>query len=58
MLFRSVTNRGTAYRQPTAKIDFYNLLDNWVLKDKEPSLENQHYVIGVLIRGGVFGEAG
>lgn len=56
--YGSVTNRGTAYRQPTAKIDFYNLLDNWVLKDKEPSLENQHYVIGVLIRGGVFGEAG
>lgn len=55
--FGSVTNRGTAYRQPTAKIDFYNLLDGWVLKDKAPSLENQHYVIGMLIRGGVFGDS-
>lgn len=56
--YGSVTNRGTAYRQPKAKVDFYNLLDKWVLKDEAPSLENQHYVIGVLIRGGVFGEAG
>jgi len=56
--YGSVTSRGTAYRQPKAKEDFYNLLDRWVLKDEAPSLENQHYVIGVLIRGGVFGEAG
>lgn len=56
--YGSVTNRGTAYRQPSAKQDFYNLLDKWILKDEAPSVENQHYVIGVLIRGGVFGEAG
>ncbi len=56
--YGSVTSRGTAYRQPSAKQDFYNLLDKWVLKDEAPSVENQHYVIGVLIRGGVFGEAG
>lgn len=54
--FGSVTNRGTALRQPKEKKDFYTLLDNWVLKDKAPSEEQQHYVIATLIRGGVFGE--
>ncbi|MAT50512.1 MAG: type I-F CRISPR-associated protein Csy3 [Porticoccaceae bacterium] len=54
--FGSVTSRGTAYRKPTEKLDFYTLLDNWVLKDKKPDTEQQHYVIATLIRGGVFGE--
>ncbi|MBD4686569.1 type I-F CRISPR-associated protein Cas7f/Csy3, partial [Xanthomonas citri pv. citri] len=40
------------------KIDFYTLFDNWVLKDVAPELEQQHYVISVLIRGGVFGASG
>lgn len=56
--YGSVTSRGAAYRQPKQKIDFYSLFDSWVLKDKEPDLEQQHYVIATLIRGGVFGEAG
>jgi len=54
--YGSVTNRGTAYRQPKDKMDFYNLLDNWILKDDAPAVEQQHYVIAGLIRGGVFGE--
>lgn len=54
--YGSVTNRGTAYRQPKDKMDFYNLLDGWITKDKEPPVEQQHYVIAGLIRGGVFGE--
>ncbi|KAB0704465.1 type I-F CRISPR-associated protein Cas7f/Csy3, partial [Pseudomonas aeruginosa] len=33
------------------------LLDNWVLRDEAPAVEQQHYVIANLIRGGVFGEA-
>jgi CRISPR-associated protein Csy3 len=45
-----------AYRQPKKKEDFYNLFDSWVLKDKSPSVEQQHFVVAVLIRGGVFGE--
>lgn len=53
--FGSVTNRGKAYRQPAEKMDFYTLLDNWVLKGKAPEAEQQHYVIANLIRGGVFG---
>ncbi len=54
--YGSVTNRGAAYRQPKEKNDFYNLLDGWMLKGKEPSLEQQHYLMAMLIRGGVFGE--
>lgn len=56
--YGSVTTQGKAYRQPKAKADFYNLLDNWIIKDKAPDLEQRHFVIAVLIRGGVFGEAG
>lgn len=55
--YGSVTNRGTAYRQPKDKMDFYNLFDAWIEKDKTPSEEQQHYVIATLIRGGVFGKA-
>ncbi len=53
--YGSVTSQGKAYRQPKDKLDFYTLLDNWVLKDTVPALEQQHYVIANLIRGGVFG---
>lgn len=55
--YGSVTSQGKAYRQPRQKADFYNLLDQWVLKDEAPKDEgNQHYVMATLIRGGVFGE--
>lgn len=54
--YGSVTSQGKAYRQPNQKADFYNLLDEWVLKDKKPEVGNQHYVMATLIRGGVFGE--
>ena len=54
--YGSVTSQGKAYRQTKEKADFYNLLDNWVLKDKAPDAGNQHYVMATLIRGGVFGE--
>ena len=54
--YGSVTTLGKAYRQPKDKVDFYNLLDNWMLKDKAPDLDNQHYVMAVLVRGGVFGD--
>ncbi|GFM86146.1 CRISPR-associated protein Csy3 [Pseudomonas cichorii] len=53
--YGSVTTQGKAYR---AKDNFYTLLDGWVLKDKVPELDQQHFVIATLIRGGVFGEAG
>ncbi|MCF7223560.1 type I-F CRISPR-associated protein Csy3 [Marilutibacter chinensis] len=56
--YGSVTTQGRAYRQPKEKMDFYNLLDNWIIKDKAPNLEQQHFVVATLIRGGVFGDAG
>lgn len=56
--YGAVTTMGTAFRQPKQKQDFYTLFDNWVLKDEKPSVENQHYVMAVLIRGGVFGASG
>ncbi|MCG5531473.1 type I-F CRISPR-associated protein Csy3 [Halorhodospira halochloris] len=54
--YGSVTTQGTAYRQPRQKVDFYSLLDNWGLKDKEPEQGQKHFVMATLIRGGVFGE--
>lgn len=56
--FGSVTNRGKAFRQPKQKQDFYTLFDNWVLKGEAPAIEQQHYVMANLIRGGVFGGKG
>lgn len=55
--YGSVTTQGKAYRQPKQKMDFYSLLDNWLLKDQVPPAEQQHFVMAVLIRGGVFGDA-
>ncbi|MEO3989252.1 type I-F CRISPR-associated protein Csy3 [Pseudocitrobacter cyperus] len=54
--YGSVTSRGVACRQPKEKMDFYTLLDNWVTKGATPDVDQQHYVMAVLIRGGVFGE--
>ena len=51
--FGSVTSRGKAYR--SNKDDFYSLFDGWMEKGKVPAVEDQHYVIANLIRGGVFG---
>lgn len=55
--YGSVTTQGKAYRQPKQKLDFYTLLDHWLLKDQVPPVEQQHFVMAVLIRGGVFGDA-
>jgi CRISPR-associated protein Csy3 len=56
--YGSVTSRGIAYRQPKEKNDFYNLFDDWIVKSKTPSVDQQHFVIACLIRGGVYGEKG
>lgn len=55
--YGSVTTQGKAYRLPKLGDDFYSLLDNWLLKDKVPPVEQQHFVMVTLIRGGVFGDA-
>jgi CRISPR-associated protein Csy3 len=56
--YGAVTTQGKAYRRPTDKMDFYSLLDGWLIKDQVPAPEQQHFVIATLIRGGVFGDAG
>jgi len=56
--YGAVTTLGTAFRQPKQKLDFYSLFDKWVLKGEKPDIANQHYVMAVLIRGGVFGASG
>lgn len=56
--YGAVTTMGTAFRQPKEKRDFYSLFDQWILKDEAPELIDQHYVIAILLRGGVFGESG
>lgn len=56
--YGSVTTLGKAFRKPTDKLDFYTLLDTWLLKDKAPEPVQQHFVMATLIRGGVFGDAG
>ncbi len=53
--YGSVTNRGKAYRSPKEKVDFYTLLDEWI-NGKKPPVDQQHFVMATLIRGGVFGE--
>ncbi|XKM13993.1 type I-F CRISPR-associated protein Csy3 [Orbaceae bacterium ac157xtp] len=56
--YGAVTTMGHAFRQPKQKNDFYTLFDNWVLNGEKPSVNEQHYVVGILIRGGVFGASG
>lgn len=55
--YGAVTNLGIAYRKPTDKADFFTLFDGYVA-GKELTTEEKHYVLGVLVRGGVFGESG
>ncbi len=56
-IYGAVTNLGKAYRTPKQKVDFYSLFDQFGLGEKL-TLEEQHYVMAVLVRGGVFGESG
>lgn len=55
--YGSVTVLGKAFRPPVSKQDFYNLLDGWLIKDEPRAVDEQHFVMATLIRGGVFGEA-
>jgi CRISPR-associated protein Csy3 len=50
--YGSVTSRGEAHR--ISKNDFYSIFHKW-LKDGDIPVEQQHYVVATLIRGGVFG---
>ena len=56
--YGAVTNLGLAYRNPKEKSDFFTLFDKWVLEGDLDDINQKHYVMGVLVRGGVFGESG
>ncbi|PLX49890.1 MAG: type I-F CRISPR-associated protein Csy3 [Desulfobulbaceae bacterium] len=56
--YGAVTNLGKAYRTPKAKADFYTLFDRFARGEKLEDKNEEHYVMAVLVRGGVFGEGG
>jgi len=55
--YGAVTNLGTAFRTPREKQDFYSHFDKWARGESLPREEDEHYVMAVLVRGGVFGES-
>ena len=55
--YGAVTNLGKAYRTPSAKQDFYSFFDVWARGEKLSRVEDEHYVMATLVRGGVFGES-
>lgn len=55
--YGAVTNLSKAYRHPVTKKDFYTLFDQFVQDGALSSKEEEHYVMAVLVRGGVFGES-
>ena len=55
--YGAVTNLGRAYRTPKHKADFYTLFDKYALGGKLNIKEEEHYVMAVLVRGGVFGQS-
>lgn len=57
-VYGAVTNLGKAYRTPKEKADFYSLFDRFARGETLASKNDEHYVMAVLVRGGVFGESG
>lgn len=55
--YGAVTNLGRAYRTPKNKQDFYTFFDAWARGEQLTRVEDEHYVMAVLVRGGVFGES-
>ena len=56
--YGAVTNLGRAYRNPRNKTDFYTLFDRFAWGEPLNSKEETHFVMAVLVRGGVFGQSG
>lgn len=55
--YGAVTNLGKAFRGPKDKADFYSLFDRFALGEPLASQDEEHYVMAVLVRGGVFGKS-
>ena len=56
--YGAVTNLGKAFRNPKDKSDFFTLFDRFALGEKLANENEEHYVMAVLVRGGVFGKSG
>ena len=54
--YGAVTNMGKAFRNPKDKVDFYTLFDKFACGVSLENDNDKHYVMSVLIRGGVFGK--
>ena len=55
--YGAVTTLGKAFRISKDKADFYTLFDKYSLGDDFDSPEDAHYVMAMLVRGGVFGQS-
>lgn len=55
--YGSVTSKGRAYRK-AKDVNFYDLFDCYSIGESLDNEMDEHYVMAVLIRGGVFGESG
>lgn len=53
--YGAVTSMGKAFR--ANKQDFYTFFDKFARGEKLDRIEDEHYVMAVLVRGGVFGES-
>lgn len=54
--YGAVTTLGTVFRKPK-KHCFYTYFDKWARGESLERIEDEHYVMAVLVRGGVFGES-
>ena len=59
--YGAVTNLGRAYRKPKGKevkvgTDFFTYFDKFSQSEALDNIEDAHFVMAVLVRGGVFGE--
>ena len=54
--YGAVTSRSQAFRTSKEKADFYTLFDSYALGNQLSTEEDEHYVMAMLVRGGVFGQ--
>lgn len=54
--YGAVTNLGVAFRTPNKKNDFYSLFDSFGM-GQSIAPDQEHYVVAMLVRGGVFGKS-
>lgn len=55
--YGAVTTLGTAYRHPKDGADFFTLFDKFATGEELTEDGDKHFVMAVLVRGGVFGES-